>query len=46
MCASSFGNTDIVKELLFHGANVNLQDRVRIFYQVMLLEYCNYIVFL
>ena len=34
MWASSCGNTDVVMELLLHGANVSVQDNVRILYQV------------
>ena len=30
MMASSNGKTDIVKELLSYGANINLQDNVRV----------------
>ena len=33
--ASNEGKTDVVKELLSHGANVSLQDRVRILSQVI-----------
>ena len=39
MWASYWGRTDAVNELLSRGADVSLQDNVRILYQVMLLEY-------
>ena len=38
MEASYQGKTDAVNELLYGGADVSLQDNVRILYQVMLLE--------
>ena len=39
MWASYREKTDVVKELLSQGADISLQDNVRILYQVMLLEY-------
>ena len=39
MEASYQGETDAVNELLHGGADISLQDNVRILFQVMLLEY-------
>ena len=39
MEASYWGKTDAVSELLSRGADISLQDNVRILYPVTLLEY-------
>ena len=39
MRASSWGKTDVVKELLSHAADVSLQDYVGLLSQVILFEY-------